>query len=134
VRFDGDVQHGKLNASVREWIADYIRTFDGKRISITVSAYKAQRSLDQNAYLHAEPFPKLAKAWGESIARTKLIVMGEFWGWEPCRITQALLPVKAHTSDMTVEECTLFIDWLLPWAIQEHGVAIQLPDEWEKVA
>jgi hypothetical protein len=93
---------------------------------------RRKRSLDQNAYLHAEPFPKLAAHWGESPARTKLICMGEFWGYEPCKVTGLLLPVKPHTSDMTVEECTTFIDWLLPWALQEHGLAIYPPGEREE--
>jgi hypothetical protein len=95
-----------------------------------------RRTLKQNAYWHAEPFFKLAQAWGESIARTKLIVMGEFWGWEPCKVQgiRVFLPVKAHTSDMTVAEGTLFLDWLIPWALQEHGVEIHTPDEWKEAA
>ena len=44
------------------------------------------------------------------------------------------LPVKVHTSDMTVEEGTAFLDWLIPWALQEHGVEIQTPDEWKEAA
>lgn len=127
---------GKLDADVRVQVADYLRTFPGMAVDIVVRKHRKQRSLDQNAFLHAEPFPKLAKAWGESIARTKLICMGEFWGWEPVTVgkVKVFLPVKAHTSDLTVEECTTFIDWLLPWALEEHGVEIVLPEEWQKVA
>jgi hypothetical protein len=132
VEFIGAVDaSGKLDPDVRVQVADYLRTFPNMRVSIRVGQQKRQRSLDQNAYLHAEPFPTLAKIWGESIARTKLICMGEFWGWEPCKVTQCMLPVKAHTSDMSVEECTLFINWLIPWAAEEHGVEIRLPEEWE---
>lgn len=139
-RFFGEVDaRGRLDPDVREQVADYLRTFAGMKVSIAVGAFrpdhqKRKRSLDQNAYLHAEPFPKLAKAWGESIARTKLICMGEFWGWEPCKATKCFLPVKAHTSDMTVEECSQFIDWLIPWAVEEHGVEITLPNEWTEAA
>ena len=95
-----------------------------------------KRTKKQNAYLHAEPFVKLAKAWGESIERTKLIWMGAFWGFEPTRVKgmQVFLPVKAHTSDMTVAEMNVFIDWLIPWAAQEHDVQIMLPEEWSDAA
>jgi hypothetical protein len=86
-----------------------------------------QRSSAQNRYMHKEPFPKLAAKFGESIGRTKLILMGEFWGYEPCRVTGVLLPVKCHTADMTVAETTTFLDWLIPWALTEHGVEIDLP-------
>jgi hypothetical protein len=105
-------------------------------VSEQASACKAcgrpfKRTLKQNAFLHAEPFPKQAKAWGESVERAKLICMGAFWGWEPVTIkgVPVLLPEKAHTSDMTVAETNLFIEWLVPWAAQEHGVEIILPDE-----
>jgi len=118
----------KHPADVDRFVSEQFR---GKDFSVDMKAATRKRSLAQNAYLHAEPFPKLAKAWGESVARTKLICMGEFWGYEPCRVTRQFLPVKVHTSDMTVEECVLFIDWLVPWAMTEHGVSITLPDERE---
>jgi hypothetical protein len=102
-----------------------------EQVSVCKTCLRPFKRTDrQNRYLHAEPFLKLAKKWGESIERTKLICMGEFWGWEPCKVGGTMLPVKAHTSDMTVEECTVFLDWLIPWAAQEHDVAILLPDEW----
>lgn len=134
MRFDGLVDAGgKLDLDVRTQIAEYIRTYANRHIDVVVRAHTRQRSLDQNAYLHAEPFPKLAQTWGESIERTKLICMGEFWGYEPAHVNgiRVLLPVKVHTRDLTVEECTHFIDWLVPWALAEHGVAIRLPDEWQ---
>jgi hypothetical protein len=127
---------GRISTEMREHIAGYIATFAGKSIDIVVRQHKAKRSLDQNSYLHAEPFPKLAAKWGESVDRTKLICMAEFWGWEPVTVkgVRAFLPVKSHTSDMTVQECTLFINWLIPWAAQEHSVEIALPDEWREAA
>ncbi len=106
----------------------HLGRLSGKRVEVSIRQQRKQRSLDQNAYLHAEPFLKLAAAWGESVARTKLICMGAFWGWEPCRITGHLLPVKAHTSDMTVAECTTFIDWLIAWALTDHGVEVDEPN------
>jgi hypothetical protein len=110
---------------------------DGAQLVVSVEPHepgKRKRTLKQNAFWHAEPFFKLAQAWGESVARAKLICMGEFWGWEPCKVTGHMLPVKAHTSDMTVEEGTTFLDWLIPWAAEEHNVEIRLPDEWERLA
>lgn len=129
-----DAKTQAIAPNVRRGIADWIAEFAGQSIDVVIRKHRKQRSLDQNAYLHAEPFPKLAKEWGESIARTKLICMGEFWGWEMSKATRVLLPAKAHTSDMSVEECTTFIDWLIPWALTEHGVEIDLPEQWEAVA
>lgn len=125
---------GELEPAVVRRVREAIRMFAGVTVDVIVRKHVRKRSLDQNAYLHAEPFPKLAAKFGESIARTKLICMGEFWGYEPCRVTRQFLPVKVHTSEMTVEECTTFIDWLIPWALQEHGVVIRMPDEWQQEA
>jgi hypothetical protein len=89
-----------------------------------------------NRYWHAEPFLKLAKAMGESVNHAKLIAMGSFWGWQTVTVGEfeATLPIKVHTSDMTVEEGTVFLDWLIPWAAREYGIEIHLPDEWAKRA
>lgn len=125
---------GRLDPDVSFNVRDYLRTFAGMSVDILIRKHRRKRSLDQNAYLHAEPFPRLAKEWGESVDRAKLICMGEFWGWEPCKVSRCYLPVKAHTSDMTVEECTTFIDWLIPWALTEHQVSIRLPEEWQQEA
>jgi hypothetical protein len=92
-----------------------------------------KRTLKQNKYWHAEPFLKLAKHWGESVERAKLICMVKFWGWETCPKTGLRIPVKEHTSQMTVEEGTVFLDWLIPWAA-EQGVQIHTPEEWKAAA
>ena len=91
-----------------------------------------KRTSKQNRYWHAEPFLKLASAWGESVERAKLIAMGTFWGWETTivRGMPIVLPVKLHTSQMTVQEGTVFLDWLIPWAA-EQGIQIHTPDEWK---
>ena len=133
--FTGHVDgSGFLPNTVRDDIRDALRSMRGRDVEVVIREPKRKRSLDQNAYLHAEPFPKLAAKFSESVARTKLICMGHFWGWEYSAVAGAMLPVKAHTSDMTVAECTLFIDWLIPWAAEEHGVFITLPEEWQEAA
>jgi hypothetical protein len=95
-----------------------------------------KRTLRMNRYWHAEPFLKLAEKWGESVDRAKLICMGEFWGWQTVRVgdVEAVLPVKVHTSDMTVKEGLVFLQWLIPWAAEKHSVEIHTPDEWKDAA
>lgn len=100
---------------------------------LVLKPHQAQRSLDQNAYLHAEPFPKLARHFGCSVEQVKHDLMGECFGWVESKIAPGrLVPFMPHTSQMTVKQCTFFIDWLIPWALTEHGVSITLPDEWQQ--
>jgi hypothetical protein len=89
-----------------------------------------KRTGKQNRYWHAEPFLKMADHFGCSVVAAKLALMGEFWGWEREPISGHEVPVKAHTSDMTVKEGSVFLDWLVPFAA-ERGVEILLPDEWK---
>jgi len=101
------------------------------RVVIKVEVPASKRTLDQNAYLHAVPFPILAEHFGDSVEGVKLDLMGEKWGWKPSPLDpHRMVPVKPSTASMTIEECTEFIDWLIPWAATEHGVLIPLPSEY----
>lgn len=109
--------------------AAHRRSLAGKRVEIIIRKERTKRSLDQNAYLHTVPFPILAEYFGDSIEGVKYSVMGECWGWKRDRITGREVPVKANTSDMTVDEAAFFIDWLIPWAMTNYGVDIPYPRE-----
>lgn len=99
--------------------------------TLTVERFVKQRTLPQNAYLHAHPFPILARHFGCSINEVKRDLMGECFGWKTSPITGRPVPVKEHTADMNVEDANFFIDWLIPWAIVEQGVELHPPDkEW----
>lgn len=96
-----------------------------------IERFVRQRSLPQNAYLHAHPFPILAAHFGCSVTEVKRDLMGECWGWKTSPVTGQQVPIRDHTSEMNVEECNFFIDWLLPWALVEHGVELEPPNpEW----
>lgn len=97
---------------------------------ITVEPRKTKRTLDQNAYLHAVPFPLIADYVGCSVEDIKYDLMGEKWGWKPSALDpNRMIPVMPHTSDMTVEQCSEFIDWLIPFAAEKFGMSIPYPDE-----
>lgn len=123
------------NPDLTDDIRDELRSFRGKHVDITIEAHREaerQRTPNMNAYWHAEPFPKIAAYLHESVARTKLILMGEFWGYEPVVAPsgqKVYIPAKIHTSEMTVAEGSLFTDWLLPWA-HERGIEVELPTTW----
>lgn len=131
------IWHGHIDADGRFGLLDaerdkrrlYFQSLAGKNVEIIVRKERAQRSLDQNAYLHAVPFPMLAAEIGDSIEGVKFDLMGEFWGWTKTKGGGNRIPVKGHTSAMTVDECSKFIDWLIPWAMTTLGVNIPLPNE-----
>ena len=128
-RIDEDGRFGLL-ATEKALRLAYFKRLAGERVEVIVRKARTQRSIDQNKYLHAVPFPILALHFGDSVEGVKFDLMGEKWGWTTTKQGHHI-PVKGHTSQMTVEECTEFIDWLIPWAMTEHGVAIPLPNEVE---
>lgn len=113
---------------------DYTRhkaTLRNKRIEVTLRRLREKRSLDQNAYLHGVVVPLMIDYTGDDVAGTKLSLMGEMWGWKKDKLTGRELPIKPHTSDLTVEEFSALIEWVGPWALTKHGVFIPLPGEAE---
>lgn len=127
-RIDND-GHFLLSEDERDARREYLQSLAGARVEITVRKERTQRSIDQNAYLHAVPFPILAEHFGNSIEEVKYVLMGECFGWHT--VAGREIPVKPSTSGMSVEECSRFIEWLIPWAMMEHGCAIPLPNEVE---
>lgn len=129
--FHGDVTaEGKLILSADEAAKRhaYLLFLHGKSVECIIRPRRHQRSLDQNAFLHAVPFAILAAEWGEDIETTKLLVLGECFGWKDTRDGHRL-PMKPHTALLTAEEASQLIDWLPPWAMTNFGVVIPLPRE-----
>lgn len=127
--------HGEVNRHEQLVLADptayqqFKRSLAGKRVELVLRPKRTKRSLDQNAFIHAVPIPMVAEKIGESINDTKLLMMGEKWGWHMVRGYN--LPVKGHTSEMSTTECAEFIEWAPMWAMTEFGLFIPLPNEVE---
>lgn len=125
--------HLQLDETERPTRERFYRSLVGKPVDIIIRTHQDRRSLDQNAYAHAVPFPMIAEEWGEDIETTKLLLLGECFGWRDTRDGHRI-PMKPHTSGLTVEEFSHFIEWMVWWAAQprnvcEHGFAIPLPGE-----
>lgn len=130
--------HGRVDDGGRMELADHerdmrrvwLQTLRGREIEVVVRKVRTQRSDSQNRYIHAVPFPILADEWGLDIETTKLICLGECFGWRD--LPDGLrLPLKPSTSALTVEEMTHFIEWMPPWAMTSFRVNIPLPNEAE---
>lgn len=126
--FSGRVLPGGLLVLDRR--ADYarhLRSLRGRFVEVIVRKQRTQRSLDQNAFLHAVVFPMLGDHFGYTIPEVKLVLMGECFGWKSLGAHE--IPIQPSTSAMSVEDCTRFIEWVIPWAMVNHNVSIPLPNE-----
>ena len=124
------IQSGRVELDSEAQYRSLVRNMPEGRYTIKVEKYVPQRSLDQNAYLHAGPLPVLKREFGyDSTEELKRDLMGECWGWTTSPITGRQIPMREHTSDMDVQEFSHFIDWLIPWAMVKWGIVLPLPDE-----
>lgn len=124
---------GEATPTLARSVMDALRGLKGEQVEVVIQKPTTTRSLRQNAYLHAKPFPLIAEEMGDSVESVKYDLMGERWGWKPSPLDpKRMVPVKPNTSGMTVEECSEFIDWLIPFAAQKLGVLVPLPNEDER--
>lgn len=122
---------GESSAALARSVTEALRQLKGQPVEVLIRKPASKRSLDQNAYLHAEPFPIIAEYVGCSVEDIKYDLMGEKWGWKPSALDpNRMVPVQPSTAAMTVEQCTEFIDWLIPFAAQKFGCVIRYPNEW----
>lgn len=119
--------HLRLRETQRERRHEWLRCLAGSNVELIIRREPRQRTLDQNAYIHAVPAPLVADAMGESIDRAKFYMMGECFGWKEDAHTGELIPVIAHTASLDVEQGTYFIEWAPPWALETFGGRVQIP-------
>ena len=126
----GEIKGGKFLMSMhaKTQLHDAVRGWKDGPVTLKLAPTRAQRSLDQNAYMHAVVFPMLAREIGDSVEGVKRDCMGEKWGWVDSKIKGYPIPLLT-TSQMSVEQCSEFIEWVIPWAMNFHGVSIPLPHE-----
>lgn len=114
-----------------EAFAALAKSLVGEDCQLMLRKEPKQRSLDQNAYIHAEVFPKMAKWMGCSIEECKLAMLGECFGYEWNELVGRYFPRRPHTSKLKVAEMSEFIEWAPMWAAEftEGAVIILLPNE-----
>lgn len=130
--------HGRISSEGRFELAEqerglrqaYFKSLTGQNVEIVVRKERTKRTIDQNAYVHAVPFPLFAEYWGEDISTTKLLLLGEKFVWREFADGKRI-PLKPSTSDLTTDEMSAFIEWMPHWGMTSFGLQIPLPHEGE---
>lgn len=98
------------------------------RYTLRLKRGGTKRSLNQNAYWWSTPVKLLAEHCGYTDSQMHYALLGECFGYT-VGPTGKPVPVKPSSSDLTVEEFTHLIEWVLTWAPTELGVIIPSPNE-----
>ncbi len=127
---DGD----RLELTAPKAYREHIRSAfgDGEEVEIIVQPRKRRRTLPQNAGYHAMISP-WADEEGHEIDDLKRDLMGTIFGWSEklTPLSGQRIPLKPHTSELTVEEFSTLIERTLQLAA-ECGVLLLAPDEYRQ--
>lgn len=133
--FYGFVHEGKLVLSAKVSFAEHVRKHfkEGDDIEITVAPKRSRRTKAQNAAFYAALLAPWAEQEGHDVDDLKRDLLGTIFGWSDKKspLTGQPVPLKAHTSDLTVEEGSIFIDRSIQIAA-ECGVFLLAPDEYRE--
>lgn len=124
------MEDGRLHLTDRRAFALALTGLKPGPVVITIKAQKPQRTLAQSAYWWSTPVRLIAQHCGYTENQMHYALLGECFGYTPGP-TGTPVPVKPSSSDLTVEEFTHLIDWVLTWAPTELGVVIPAPNEAE---
>ena len=123
----------KQDSLRRENCRQYIDELDpNRKWRVVIKEYRKQRSLYQNAYIHAVPLMLISEHTGYSINEIKEYLCGEFMGWEDYEMFGEIhkRPIKT-TSQMNTKQMTEFIEFMQWWGSHQLNLRIPSPNEWE---
>jgi len=112
---------------------EFINLLDPKKKwRVTIKQYRKNRSLDQNAYIHAVPLKLLSDHTGFSMDEIKEFMCGEFMGWYDYKIFEKVMsrPIKT-TSQMDTSEMSKFIEFMQWYGSSKLNLYIPSPNEWD---
>lgn len=123
------VTNGHLPALIRKQIAGLLsRVKDGSDIVIEMFDLPRRRTVAQSDGFHAMITP-WAKEEGHDIADLKRDLLGTVFGWVDSPLGETRVPLKPHTSELTVEEFSELMNRTVEIAAT-CGVLLELPDEY----
>lgn len=116
-RFEGTLDGGFKPYDKDRWQRT-LRSLKGKKIEVCIREAVPDRTLPQNAKLHVIA-REIAEHSGHTLAEIKEIATIEALGVEVATRASARDPqvrILRGTSDLTKDECSLVMDWLLDLA------------------
>ncbi len=133
--FISSVKNDKLQPSVTKAILKTIEGQNGKKFVITIEKLSAKRSLQQNAYIHVL-FTSFADALNDlgndySMEQVKMLCKVKFALKDMVDMStgEVIGQEIQHTSDMTKEEFSVFIEKIINWAREFFNIKLFFPNE-----
>lgn len=133
-KFSGKVEHGKLTLYDRDAFAQYVSTFNGKPVFITIERESRTRSNPQNAYLWGVVYKLIADHVGDDVDSIHEEMKTRFIPKHVERINVETgeveeLTVAGSTRKLTTQEFSDYVESIQRWAASFLGLVIPDPGE-----
>lgn len=133
--FYSDVREGRLQTGVRNKVADALKSYEGKRVYITISKASSKRSEQQNRYIHLlfTIFTEQLNELGNEFTMPQVKDL--------CKAKFALIDVVNEetgevigqrikgTSEMGKLELNEFFEKVIRWASEMFHIELPYPNE-----
>lgn len=136
LEFPCRVTNGRIPAKVAESIAAWVRSMDGKPISIGLKEAKKVRSTSQNAYLWGVVYPPIVSVFREHGTIVDAEDIHLFCKQNVGKLKRVLVTPDGEvlhgigsTRDMTTTEFMDFTEAVRQFAAEKLGIEIPLPGE-----
>lgn len=100
----------------------------GKRFEMTLGPVKKSRSRPQENYLYS-CFRRIADFTGENVEAVKHHVLVARFGMKWSEKLGVDVPYRASMTELTQDEARELVDWLPPFALEQLGLQLPLPNE-----
>lgn len=141
VEVESEVSNGRLTRN-RDTLTSIIRSFEGKRIVITVSRRKTKRSNDQNSWYWGCAIPIIQSAMlslGNAFSKAQLHECLKRWITEErpdimldevvVENTGSILPRIKSTTELSTTEFSAYMEAVQKWSSENLDVQIPDPNE-----
>lgn len=126
------VQDGKLIVDRRDDFRRYIGGLKGKTLEVTVRERGTQRSNQQSRWEWGVAIKLLAEHCGYDRHEQKALhydLVKLCFGTHVNPTTGFEIPNVVNSSQLSTKEFGVFMEWIVKWAAEFHGVIIPLPDD-----
>ncbi len=122
--FKGIIQKGKVKLDAPERYLVHLSGLEGKRIELTLEKERKQRSSQQNKFYWSVVVNILAEHFGYSVDE-----LHESLKWKFLKQHEDSLVTVRSTTTLNTAEFVDYIDRIMMWAAQEHGIYIPNANE-----
>lgn len=128
-RFAGRVRHGQVELDQPVKFQRFVEGHEGQEIELILRLPTLDRTSQQLRYWFGVPMKLLSEATGYTKMQMHYLALAICFGVVVDEKTGIDVPVVSASRHLTATQFSELIQWIIPWAEEQHHVSIPLPNE-----